>query len=181
MLETRHYEGEQYGLRLVQWLNTALNQRQNGVQLLFESVLALNQTLAQGSGAWHGRQARELQASINEQMSRCIDHYECFLSHAGSTFVRTPTGKQSYSEHLAVAAIVELSNRQLLDRVRLCDNCQKKWLFARFSTQRFCSERCRMKEFSSRESFKAERREYMRKRYWTLKRMKAKRKPRGTR
>ena len=53
MSEKRHYTGEQHGQRLVQWLNEYLpNQREKRVQLLFKSVAALNQTLAQGGG--HG-------------------------------------------------------------------------------------------------------------------------------
>ena len=175
MSEKRHYTGEQHGQRLVQWLNEYLpNQREKRVQLLFKSVAALNQTLAQGGGAWHGRQARELQASINKQLIPYIDRYECFLSHAGSTFERVPAGQQNYIDNVAVAAIVDLSNRRLLDRVRLCDHCKKKWLFARFATQRFCDIKCQMKEFSSSEQFKTKRRDYMRDLYWTKKEKAAK-------
>ena len=65
---------------------------------------------------------------------------------------------------LAVHSMMELAEEGLLHRVRRCRAC-KRWFFARFRHQDFCSQACQQKHYRSSDEWKAHRREYMRKHY----------------
>ena len=67
-------------------------------------------------------------------------------------------------EWQAIQAIMELGEHGLLGNLKECAQCHR-WMFARFSHQRFCSEGCRQAHFRSSEEFKAGRRAYMRRLY----------------
>jgi hypothetical protein len=73
-----------------------------------------------------------------------------------------------YNDFNAILDLARLADRSLFDRLRRC-SCGR-WLFARFSHQRFCSAKCREKEFKTSPEWRAHRREWARKNYSTHKR-----------
>jgi hypothetical protein len=60
--------------------------------------------------------------------------------------------------------ILNIARAGQLWRLRFCRQCQK-WMFAMRSSQQFCSFKCQQKHYSQTDSFKANRRQYMKKRY----------------
>jgi hypothetical protein len=60
-----------------------------------------------------------------------------------------------------VMGVLDLAMRGLLHRLRHCDNC-RRWFYARFEKQRFCSDACREKSFRSTPEGRAARAKYMR-------------------
>jgi hypothetical protein len=61
----------------------------------------------------------------------------------------------------AVLALTRLGEQGLLSRIRSCAHC-KKWFYARFRHQLYCSPRCQQSHYGLNEQWKAHRREYMR-------------------
>jgi hypothetical protein len=61
----------------------------------------------------------------------------------------------------AMLLVIQLGFAGQLHRLRSCAQC-KRWLFARRGIQRFCRQSCQKKFFQSRESWKEERKLYMR-------------------
>lgn len=72
-------------------------------------------------------------------------------------------GGYSPVEASAVYAAVKLAERGFFDRLQLC--ACKRWYFARFSHQRFCSPACRVEFWESSEERKAQKRERARANY----------------
>src|SRR5215469_12898372 len=64
----------------------------------------------------------------------------------------------------ALELILRLTQIGYLTRLRRCRHC-KKWLYAKFQHQIFCSTECQQREFTQRPEWKAHRRAYMRDRY----------------
>jgi hypothetical protein len=63
----------------------------------------------------------------------------------------------------AVLTVLALAGRGTIDRVRECGRAGcHKWLFARKSRHRFCTEKCQQENYKSTYSWRASRREYMR-------------------
>jgi len=64
----------------------------------------------------------------------------------------------------AVLAALRLAERSLLNRVRLCERCSVKWIFAKHKNYKFCGTECRETYYTStpeyRESKKRQMREY---------------------
>ncbi len=60
--------------------------------------------------------------------------------------------------------ILNIAKAGQLGRLRGCAQCEK-WMFAMRSGQQFCSLKCQQKKYTQTDSFKANRRQYMRKRY----------------
>ena len=71
--------------------------------------------------------------------------------------------RHSPVEGSAVGAMVRLADQNLLDRLLQC-GCGK-WMFARFSHQRFCSEACRVKFWETSEERKEKKRQAARENY----------------
>lgn len=70
------------------------------------------------------------------------------------------------SEWNAVLAVMRLSDRGLLLRIRRCAAADcRRWYYAKFPHMRFHSESCKQRHKRSSEAFKAHRREYMKKYY----------------
>jgi hypothetical protein len=70
----------------------------------------------------------------------------------------------SYDDTDAVFHLARLAEQGLLDRLKRC-RCGR-WMFARFSHQRFCSSKCREQEFRSSSDWKEHRRKKAREYYW---------------
>ena len=68
-------------------------------------------------------------------------------------------------ELTAVLHAVELARGNELSSLRKCPNCQK-WLFARFSHQRFCSENCKNEFHHTDPEEKKRRSEWAKHNYW---------------
>jgi hypothetical protein len=75
--------------------------------------------------------------------------------------------KERWEKHLrltpseAVEVILRLTEIGCLTRLKRCSHC-RKWLYARFRHQEFCSVACQQKGYTQSEQWKARRREYMR-------------------
>lgn len=67
----------------------------------------------------------------------------------------------AFEKGQALHCLIYLAERGRLDRMRECPHC-KKWLFARFSHQRFCSTKCQQAYYWASPEWKAHRREWMR-------------------
>jgi hypothetical protein len=73
-------------------------------------------------------------------------------------------------EHLRMTApealelILKLTQVGDLARLRRCTQC-RKWLFARFRHQNFCSQKCQQKSYTQSDAWKMHRRAYMRRYY----------------
>jgi hypothetical protein len=76
------------------------------------------------------------------------------------------SGKHFAGESIVIRCAIRLARAKLLNRVQEC-RCGM-WFYAKFKHQHFCSGRCRKKHYESSETFKSERRDYMR-RYYRLK------------
>jgi hypothetical protein len=72
--------------------------------------------------------------------------------------------KQPFQEYLLVQTIENFAENGLLDSLKRCPQCQR-WLFARFSHQRFCTEECKEMFHRSDPADKQRRREWAKKNY----------------
>jgi endogenous inhibitor of DNA gyrase (YacG/DUF329 family) len=71
-------------------------------------------------------------------------------------------GQTSYlGKGRALTCLIALAEEGTLDRMRKCPECSK-WLYARFSHQRFCSTKCQQAHYWASPEWKAHRREWMR-------------------
>ena len=74
-----------------------------------------------------------------------------------------PDHPDEYGEVSAIADLAKLAENDLLGHLREC-TCGK-WIWARFSHQRFCSAKCRERDFRSSEKWKEHRRKKAREYY----------------
>lgn len=64
----------------------------------------------------------------------------------------------------ALQTILDLARARYLNRLRRCAHC-RRWLYAKFRHQNFCSTKCQQRHYTQSEEWKAHRREYMRRYY----------------
>lgn len=104
---------------------------------------------------------------LNLYCSRQKDDFgwETLYAHRpkpGETIIQAPT--YTVYEGDAVLAALRLAERSLLNRVRLCERCSAKWIFAKHRNYKFCGTECRETYYAStpeyRESKKRQMREY---------------------
>jgi hypothetical protein len=74
-----------------------------------------------------------------------------------------PDHSDSYGEISAIADLARLAEKDLLGHLKEC--CCGRWIWARFSHQRFCSAMCRERDFRSSEKWKEHRRQKAREYY----------------
>jgi hypothetical protein len=74
-----------------------------------------------------------------------------------------PDQPESYGEISAIADLAKLAEKDLLGHLKEC--CCGRWIWARFSHQRFCSAKCREHDFRSSERWKEHRRQKAREYY----------------
>jgi hypothetical protein len=79
----------------------------------------------------------------------------------------TLLGEQYNKNHelFLVLDVMEIAQAGRIDSLKQCEHC-RKWLFARFPHQRFCSENCKEHFHRFNEADKKRRREWARKNYW---------------
>ena len=80
---------------------------------------------------------------------------------------RWPPAGGEYSDFQAIYELCGPTGGGIsgIERIVECPQCGK-WMFKRFSHQRFCSTRCREREFKSSPEWKAKRRDKAREYYW---------------
>lgn len=160
----RRYRGDEYGSLLAAWLNEMTHGRRN--QCAYRRANRLLKTVLQLTDV-PGDQTRlqKIATSIEKQLRPYSSRPHCFMmrtQEAGSQgetlerirpfFQAVPSGGQTTREHAAVDAILELSQRALLSDIRRCDSRKcRRWLYARFAHQHFCSERCKNEYCDSKE------------------------------
>jgi hypothetical protein len=75
---------------------------------------------------------------------------------------RLRPGVLDMDDGAAIQLILDLARAGYLTRLRRCQCC-RKWLYARFKHQGYCSTKCQQKHYSQSPDWKAKRRDYMRK------------------
>src|ERR1019366_6013372 len=166
--QRRRYRGDEYGDVLVAWLNEMAPGRRN--RSAYQRMCRLLKTVLQLADV-HGDQTRlqKIATSIEKQLPRYPVRPQYFLMTTQEVgprgealdrvrpfFQVVPSGGQTSREQAAVSAILELSQGGLLSNVRRCDvkKC-RRWLYARFPHQRFCSEQCK-NEYCASKAFRVE-------------------------
>jgi hypothetical protein len=85
-----------------------------------------------------------------------------YRAEPGQVIIQAPS--YTVCEGDAVLAALRLAERSLLGRVRLCERCSVKWIFAKHKNYKFCGPECREAYYTStpeyRESKKRQMREY---------------------
>jgi hypothetical protein len=88
-------------------------------------------------------------------------------------WVQQDTKRATSAELAFLLEIVRLAEEGRLSSIRQCSHCHK-WIVAKFSHQRFCSEGCKLKFHTLNEGDKKLRRDWARKNYWNQKRQRQK-------
>jgi hypothetical protein len=179
----REFSGEAQAARLIAWLNEASKDKpRERIRSLLRDIRASIQagdTLKRQGLPLFSTADRRLE-KLTRRISDSLRRYK-FYPFVWATTSRVsvwswmpahgPDGKPSldadvklYTEFKAVRDIMGLAGAKLLPRIKEC-RCGK-WMFLRFSHQRFCSSKCREKEFRSSPESKAYRREKAREYYW---------------
>jgi hypothetical protein len=70
-----------------------------------------------------------------------------------------------FLDFLNIKTILELAQQGRVSALKQCVNCER-WLFARFSHQRFCGDSCKETFHRTNPEDKVRRREWARKNYW---------------
>jgi hypothetical protein len=78
---------------------------------------------------------------------------------------RTGQRDQPFFELGVVLDILKIASAGRISSLRQCANC-RRWLYARFSHQRFCNDTCKETFHRSNEADKKRRREWAKKNYW---------------
>lgn len=175
---TRIFSGETVGKRIAGWLSLGTDELSKKIyramnaensrrveQRRVEEILHLYKRLREC--LWHGN----LQDFPIKKLSLGLRRYSYypffFPGEDGSQLQWTPTKKKRneelYDDSDAVFDLMELARQGLLERLKVCP-CGR-WIWARFSHQRFCSARCREKEFRSSPQWKEHRRRKTREYY----------------
>jgi hypothetical protein len=80
-------------------------------------------------------------------------------------WIRTGKREQPFIELGFVLDIVRIASAGRISSLRQCESC-RRWLFARFPHQRFCSVSCKEHFHRSNEADKKRRREWAKHNYW---------------
>jgi hypothetical protein len=111
---------------------------------------------------------------LHDSINRFLKRYSArpFLSgNTGNPIVDwtlewiTKGSKIKTLELQEVREIVDVARAGRISAFKQCEQCQK-WLFAKFSHQRFCSEDCKDQFHKTNEADKKRRRDWARKNYW---------------
>jgi hypothetical protein len=98
------------------------------------------------------------QPSLARVEPRTLQHWPIIWTPVG-------TKKGRYIELRLVLEIISIAQAGRISSLKQCEQC-RKWLLARFSHQRFCSEGCKEQFHRSNEADKKRRRDWARKNYW---------------
>jgi hypothetical protein len=186
--QKRHYSGESESANLVSWLNEgSTDTRHRGVRQVLDTYREFREEL-EGSRLLRDGKTEEGKAALTklgcsgtdctlavERLQRLLYRYKyypmlfpfdfmpCHWFPAMGRRNESQGWPPGYNDVHAVFDIAHLAEMNLLDRLKKC-GCGN-WMFARFSHQRFCSIRCREKEFRSSFEWKEYRRKKAREYY----------------
>lgn len=183
--ESKAYSNERTGKRIVEWLNgetsdTARNRIRHLIRDLHFLENSWEEIEDSDGGAMRVRSdRRDRFLKVSRRISRVLREYKFYpmVWPLGSRLIqqwapvsgpdgpfrkRWPPLAGEYTDNQAVFELTWLMPRDVT-RIREC-SCGK-WLFARFSHQRFCSAKCRERSFKSSPEWKAYRREKAREYY----------------
>jgi hypothetical protein len=171
----RTYSGEEVWEALSKWINEPSKDRaRERVREILEAVNYLR-TGWDGAPFLLARYKRRDHARALGRLERLLQRYQYYpVFFPFGSFGRHwfPVRKGSrrfgrwateYDDANAVFDLAQLADMGLLVRLRKC--LCGRWLFARFSHQRFCSVQCREKEFRSSPEWKEYRRKKAREYY----------------
>jgi hypothetical protein len=186
----RTYSGESEGRDIVGWLNhkpfkdevERLVSEVVGKRVNFrqeqERVIEVLRLYEQSRIEWETRKSEGVNSSariskkksasskLKNRLRRYTFYPRFFPMGTLLSFAWLPTRPDhpdKYGEVSAIADLAKLAEKDLLGHLREC-SCGK-WIWARFSHQRFCSARCRERHFRSSESWKEHRRQKAREYY----------------
>jgi len=175
---TRVFSGETVGKRVAGWLSAGTDEltkkvyramnaesRHRLAQRRVEEILHLYRRLLE---CLTPEDLRRLPLRKLTRSLRRYSYYPFFFpNEGGSDFYWSCTKKKPneelYDDSDAVLDLLELARQGLLERLKQCP-CGS-WIWARFSHQRFCSAKCREKEFRSSLQWKEHRRQKAREYY----------------
>jgi hypothetical protein len=182
--DKRQFAGEEDAAKLVKWLNAASGtpERERVVKIVetarrIAHLRAQKPALVLAHESFFGEKT-ELNKAYN-RYQRMLRRYRFFpliqpwSPIAPHMWTAVEHGRDKLSDdspHLpyddfdAVHDLARLADRGLFDKLLRC-SCER-WLFARFSHQRFCSARCREREFKASPEWRAHRRKKAREYYW---------------
>lgn len=173
---TRQYLGEPIGSQLASWLNrewpgppTKEPPPSRGAVIRVARMVELLQKAMPKVGEYPLEPYRELSRTLKPYRFRL----QLWLRLQGKPPLRRPVffpnyilaGRNLDDEGGAIWRLFELGQIGLHHRLLRCQWC-KRWLYARFSSQVFCSPKCRKTRRERSEPYKAYRREYARGLYW---------------
>jgi len=166
---SRNYAGEFEGYRVVTWLN-----RNKGgakakcvlrvLDLLPKYRRAVAPWIAKGISGVTGPEMALLE-KLGRALWAELGRWPVYLCLDADSIEWAKMPKFTYaradSAGVALLNMIRLFEQGLIHRVRRCLKC-KKWFYARFRHQQFCSTRCQQSHYRSSEEWKAYRREWMR-------------------
>lgn len=161
-VQNRQFLGDEASAQLVAWLNSPEQTRAHTRILRIMTLLTeeggTHEELAKALHQYHYYPA--IYPNLRKVVWWPADHVP-----GPDLFRKLLFGEIPYGEERAVLDLVSLIQIGALRGVRQCRHC-KKWLFARFCHQQYCSQRCRERHFQSSAEWKARRnsrqREYYR-------------------
>jgi hypothetical protein len=166
--QIRQFHGEDRGSFLVDWLNgetrpRAPEQASRRIADLLDSLKKITPYWEHGNP--QGVNLADLVKKYTEKLKFYKGHPVLGFDSHGRPELHWFAAKAGIEEGQALGAIFSLGREGLLGNLRRCDEC-RRWIFARFSHQRFCpGGRCRERYFKSSEKWKAHRRAYSKKLY----------------
>jgi hypothetical protein len=161
MTKHKHtFSGEDEAMGLISWLNSG----QSAGRRRIAEILGLYDEIEKAppyTDPWPRA------TPLFTRLQKLLDRYAYkFKAIARDTIVvsarkRTGDSSREFSLFLSVQRLREMI---LLSRVRRCANCGQ-WIFARFPSQKFCTDACRVKSYQSDQGW-IERRNAERKRIY---------------
>ena len=172
----REYSGQEEARPLLEWLNQPIKDRaRQNVGEILEIFCYLQERASPKRNSANAYSKEDLNNSNNRlsDLLREYKYYPMLLplgSRSGCYWYPVPRGSKyargwaaEYDDANAVYHLAQLAKADLLNQLKKC-SCGR-WLFARFSHQRFCSAQCREKEFRSSPEWKEYRRKKAREYY----------------
>jgi hypothetical protein len=163
----RQFHGEERAAFLVHWLNGEIRPRES--RRAIGRIADLLDSLQRIAPYWqHGNpegvNLAELQRAFTEKLKFYSGHPVLWFDSHGPT-LNWYAAKVGQEEGQAFEALFFLGREGLIGNIGRCDECGR-WLFKRFSHQRFCpGDKCRLKHFKSSDEWKAHRRAYAKRLY----------------
>jgi hypothetical protein len=164
----RQFHGEDQGSFLVAWLNGDTKPRAS--EQASRRIVGLLEGIKEMTPYWkfgnpEGVNLGDLQMKITNKFLKFYSGHPVLWFDSRGPMLNWFAAKAGAEEGQAFGVIFSLGREGLLDSIRQCDQC-RRWIFARFSHQRFCpGGKCREKYFRSSDEWKAHRKSYQKRLY----------------